>query len=350
MSSITDGIAEKLMKLSAARFIGNVATARDVVRSMMEPLCDEIKTDRAGGLIAVIKGENGAGKVARRLLFQAHLDEIGFVVTKVFGDGFVRLSAVGGVDIRTLPASKIIIHGKRDVPAVFTSTPPHLASKENASKFPSLDEIMADTGLENAAEAISAGDFASFDISPALLQNGQITGKSLDNRAGCTALIRAAEIIRESGRLPGKLPFDVIFSFSSGEELGNRGAKIAAYEIDADEAIAVDVSFALSPMAPPEHCGIMGKGAMIGVSPVLSREMSDKLREIALDLSIPCQIEVMGGRTSTDADVISLTRRGIPCGLLSVPLKYMHTPIETVCLEDIESTARLLAGYAVRFQ
>lgn len=346
MSSITDGIAEKLMKLSAARFIGNVATARDVVRSMMEPLCDEIKTDRAGGLIAVIKGENGAGKVARRLLLQAHLDEIGFVVTKVFNDGFVRLSAVGGVDIRTLPASKIIIHGKRDVPAVFTSTPPHLASKENASKFPSLDEIMADTGLENAAEAISAGDFASFDISPALLQNGQITGKSLDNRAGCTALIRAAEIIRESG----KLPFDTIFSFSAGEELGNRGAKTAAYEIDADAAIAVDVSFALSPMAPPEYCGIMGKGAMIGVSPVLSREMSDKLREIALDLSIPCQIEVMGGRTSTDADVISLTRRGIPCGLLSVPLKYMHTPIETVCLEDIESTARLLAGYAVRFQ
>ena len=329
-------LCEKLKALSAACFIGDVTDARDVIAELMRPYADEIYTDNSGGLIAKICGET-----ERKIELQAHIDEIGFVVTKVLTGGFVRVQKVGGIDIRVLPSSSVIIHAKENVRGVFTSTPPHLAGKDNASKFPDMDEIMVDTGLDNADEIIKTGDFVTFDVEPTALLNDNFSGKSLDNRTGCLALIRAAELIHNSGK-----PHDsVYFSFSSGEELGNRGARTAAFEISPDEAVAVDVSFGLSPMAPAEHCGILGKGAMVGYSPVLSRDITDKLTDAADKRKLCYQREVMGGRTSTDADVISLTKCGVACGLLSIPLRYMHTPIEVVSLADIENVAQILAAY-----
>ena len=329
-------LCENLKTLSSACYIGDVTDARDVVEKLIRPYVDEMYTDKSGGLIAKI-----AGETERKVMLQAHLDEIGFVVTKVLSGGFVRVQKVGGIDIRVLPSASVIIHAKQNVRAVFTSTPPHLAGKDNSGKFPDMDEIMLDTGLDNADEIIKTGDFATFDVAPTALLNDKFSGKSLDNRTGCLALIRAAELIRNNGK-----PHDTVyFSFSSGEELGNRGAKIAAFEITPDEAVAVDVSFGLSPMAPAEHCGTLGKGAMVGFSPVLSRDITDKLTDSADKRGLIYQHEVMGGRTSTDADVISLTKCGVSCGLLSIPLRYMHTPIEVVSLADIENVAQILAAY-----
>ena len=329
-------LCEKLKALSSACFIGDVTDARGVVAEFIRPYVDEIYTDKSGGLIA-----KTAGETERKVMLQAHIDEIGFVVTKVLSGGFVRVQKVGGIDIRVLPSASVIIHAKENVRGVFTSTPPHLAGKDNANTFPDMDEIMIDTGLDNAEEIISTGDFATFDVAPTALLNDNFSGKSLDNRTGCLSLIRAAELIHNSGK-----PHDTVyFSFSSGEELGNRGARTAAFEIAPDEAIAVDVSFGLSPMAPAEHCGILGKGAMVGFSPVLSRDITDKLTDAADKRGLCYQREVMGGRTSTDADVISLTKCGVACGLLSIPLRYMHTPIEVVSLADIENVAQILAAY-----
>lgn len=327
---------EKLCKLSDSCFIGNVQQTKDIVIDMMKPYADEIKTDITGSVIAKIKGTSN-----RSILLQAHIDEIGFVVTKVLSGGFVRMQNVGGIDIRTLPSAMITIHGKRDVKGVFTSTPPHLAVKGEKDKFPGFDEIMVDTGLENAEDIISTGDFATFDVKPAKLCKDYVSGKSLDNRTGVLSLIRAAELIHESGK-----PEDTIyFAFTSGEELGNRGAKIAAFDIAPNEAVAVDVSFGLSPNAPEQHCGICGNGGMIGISPILSRDVIDKLTDAADKNNIKYQLEVMGGRTSTDADVISITKSGVACGLVSVPLRYMHTPIEVVDITDIESVAQILFEY-----
>lgn len=329
-------LCNNLKRLSGACFIGDVTDAADVVCELIRPYCDEIYTDKSGGLIAKI-----CGKTSRKVMLQAHIDEIGFVVTKVLSGGFVRVQKVGGIDIRVLPSTSVIIHASENVRGVFTSTPPHLAGKDSAKKFPGLDEIMIDTGLDNADEIIKTGDFVTFDIEPTTLLNDYFSGKSLDNRTGCLALIRAAQLIHQNGK-----PHDTVyFSFSSGEELGNRGAKTAAFEIAPSEAIAVDVSFGLSPMAPAEHCGTLGKGAMVGYSPVLSRDVTDKLTDAADKRKLIYQREVMGGRTSTDADVISLTKCGVACGLLSIPLRYMHTPIEVVSLSDIENVAQILAAY-----
>lgn len=327
---------DKLCKLSKSCFIGSVQQTKDIVIDMMKPFADEIKTDITGSVIAKIEGKSD-----RSILLQAHIDEIGFVVTKVLSGGFVRVQSVGGIDIRTLPSAMITIHAKHDVKGVFTSTPPHLTVKGGDDKFPNFDEIMVDTGLENAEEIISTGDFATFDVEPTKLCGNYFSGKSLDNRTGVLSLIRAAELINNSGK-----PKDTIyFAFTSGEELGNRGAKIAAFDIMPNEAVAVDVSFGLSPNAPPQHCGICGNGGMIGISPVLSKDVTDRLTDVAKQHNIKYQLEVMGGRTSTDADVISITKSGVKCGLVSVPLRYMHTPIEVVDMNDIESVAQILFEY-----
>ena len=328
----------KLKELSESCFIGNINDTAEIVTRMIKPFVDEVYLDKSGGVIAKINGKNDY-----RIMLEAHIDEIGMIVTKVLSGGFVRVRNVGGVDIRVLPSLKVVIHGKTAVKGIFTSTPPHLASQNNDDKYPSFDDIMIDTGLENAEEIISVGDFVTFDTKFTQLNEDYVTGKSLDNRTGCLSLIRAAEMIHNNGTPENT----IVFSFATAEELGNRGSKIASYDIDANEAIAVDVSFGLSPNAPKEHCGVLGDGAMIGVSPILSRAVKDKLISIAENNNIDYQLEIMGGRTSTDADVISITKSGVKTGLLSIPLRYMHTPVEVAKLSDIESVAMLLKEYAL---
>lgn len=332
-----DMLFEKLSRLSGSCFIGNITETADVIIEQISPYVDEISRDKTGGVIAKINGKSDY-----TLFYQAHMDEIGMIVTKVLGDGFFKAAAVGGIDIRVLPSTKVTIHGKHDIPGIFTSTPPHLAKSTDSNKFPSFDEIMIDTGLKNADELIETGDFITYNAPLAKMSDDYVTGKSLDNRTGCLALIESARLIFENGKPENT----VIYSFSTGEELGNRGAAVAAYSIDADEAIAVDVSFGLSPNAPSEHCGTLGDGTMIGISPVLSRDVFDKLTDSAESENIKYQLEVMGGRTSTDADVIAISKSGVKCGLLSIPLRYMHTPIEVVKLSDIENVAMILAAYS----
>ncbi len=327
---------ELLFSLCSTDFIGSVRQTADVICEQMQAFCQTVTTDETGSVTAVMQG-----KTEQKILLQAHIDQIGMVVTHVLEGGFVRAAKVGGVDIRVLPSCMVVIHGKQKVHGIFTSTPPHLA-KEEENTFSGLDTILIDTGRPDAGALISPGDFITFAVEPTQLQNGFVTGKAVDNRAGCAALIGAARLLSKMGT-PQKT---IVFCFSSGEELGNRGAKTSVFSIDADEAVAVDVSFAVSPGAPAQHCGVCGKGAMLGISPVLSRSVTNRLRAAAKAENLPFQTEVMGGRTSTDADVIAITKSGIPCGLLSIPIRYMHTPIETVLVSDIENTAAILCAFA----
>ncbi|MCR5479686.1 MAG: M20/M25/M40 family metallo-hydrolase, partial [Ruminococcus sp.] len=168
-----------------------------------------------------------------------------------------------------------------------------------------------------------------------------VTSKALDDRSGVAAVLLALD------KLKGKQTnYNISVLFAAQEETGERGAQTGAFSIAPDLAVAVDVSFAKTHFESEEDCGIMGEGTMIGVSPSLCRELSQAFIDIAQQKEIPYQIEVMNGKTGTDADKISVTRSGVKTVTLSIPLKYMHTPVEVLDLRDIDCTASLIAEFA----
>ena len=285
-------------------------------------------------LVATIKGESDY-----TILLDAHIDEVGFIVTSISEKGFVKVAKMGGIDPRILPASEVVIHGKEDITGVFATLPPHLKKEDSVTE---IADMVIDTGLENAVEMISPGDRVTYKMTAKTLQNGRITGKSLDDRAGVYTLLRVAQ------ELSLKPPVSVKILLSDQEELGHLGAITSAHTIEPNEAVAVDVTFADGPDIPAEKCGTMGEGAMIGVSPTLSEKITEKLQKIAKNGEIKHQLEIMGGKTSTNADVITLTKSGIPCGLVSIPIRNMHTPAETCDMADIEAVASILAEYIMK--
>lgn len=325
-----------LFELSSACCITGEGSAADVIQKECEKYTSNIKRDALGNVIAVVK-EKVEGKP--NIFLEAHMDEVGFVVTSIDEDGFLRLGKVGGPDIRTLLGHEVTIHSNKDVFGVICCRPPHLSSKEDYKVVPKLDEIAVDIGYthDKATKIVKPGDFVTYKREPKELLGGMITGKSLDNRAGCAVILRALELIGKN------IDCGLSAGFTLHEELGGQGAKTAAFSTDPTHSIVVDVSFGSTPDAPKEKCGEMGKGPMIGIAPILSREVTNLMFKIAKEKEIPYQTEVMSGSTGTNADAITISREGVKTGLISVPLRYMHTAAETIVTEDVELTARLMA-------
>ena len=296
----------------------------------------------SGNSYLVEIGERSAGK--KHILIDAHADEIGLICSYIDNEGFIVPSNAGGMDYRFLPAQRVTVHGTRDIPGVVATLPPHLSSGEGG--MTKIDQVRIDTGYsaEELKKLVFPGDPVSFTAPLKKLSGDQVTGKALDNRAGVAALIRFAELIGNED--PG---CSITLLFSGSEEIGERGAKTACYQVDPDIAIAVDTSFAVSPDDGPKECGKMGMGPMIGISPSLSRGLSCELMKTAEENNIPYLPEPMAGLTGTNADQFSVSRDGVVTCTVSIPIRHMHSPAETVSLTDIENTALLLAGYVRRF-
>lgn len=326
-------IKETLFKLSNASGIGTVTFAASIAEALLKEYANNV-TREGLTVTGLLKGENDY-----TILLDAHIDEVGMVVTDVSENGFLTVSKCGGIDLRHLPAKAVTVHGKSDIPAVFVSTPPHLSKSDEVPA--DITDCKIDTGLGSAAkENISVGDFVTWRTTAATLCGDTVCGKAFDNRASVACLLEVA------ARLKGKkLPCNVMFLFSDAEELGLRGARTAAFKTDADEAVIIDVSFGDAPDIPPTQCGKLGGGGMIGISPVLNGDITKAITNIAEQNSIPYQREVMGGTTGTNADVITLTKGGIKSGLISIPLRNMHTDIETVKLSDMLSVCDMLEQY-----
>ena len=274
------------------------------------------------------------------LLLDAHIDQIGFAVTYITDDGFIKVGNIGGIDRRLLPAQPVVVHGSRDIKGVICSVPPHLTS--GGSEVLEMDDVAIDTGLtkEELEKLVSLGDSVTFDVTCRDLIGSRITGGALDDRCGVASILYALELLKDSD-----LAYNVTVLFSTQEEVGERGAKIGAFEITPDIALAVDVSFAYAIGEEESKCGYLGKGPMIGISPSLSREISDELINTAKSADIPYQIEVMSGLTGTNADRFSVNRCGAKACTVSIPLRNMHTPVEVIDITDAEQTAKLLAAY-----
>lgn len=273
-------------------------------------------------------------------LLDAHLDEIGMIVTSITDDGFIKVGKCGGIDLRMLPAYEVSVWGKKEIKGIISTLPPHLQSSDDAEKAPKIEQISIDTGYlrDELEKLVSLGDRVTFKRNFTKLLNDFVSASCLDDRSGLCAILLALDELK-------KLPCKVTVMFSSQEEVGTRGAKIGPYKKNVDEAIVVDVSFGYTPNCDREDCGELSKGAMIGFSPILDKTMSRMLVDVAKRDSIPYQTEIMTGKTGTNADVISISESGVKTALISIPEKYMHQPVEVIDINDIEAVKELIVAY-----
>lgn len=312
----------------AGREESAAAAAREILARL-----GKVDMTPLGSLICTVnEGMSGAP----HLLLEAHLDQVGLVVTGAEGKGFLRFSTVGGLDRRILAGQSVVIHTEKGVY-------PGVICAPGTDGIPEMKELRIDTGFsDDAAKSIFApGDVVTFDSPCLTLHNGRLLATAQDDRIGCAAVLAAAEEI--AGSAPESR---VSVLLSSMEEIGGRGAGTAAFSIAPDYCIAVDVSFGDGFGVADHECGKLGKGPMLGVAPILNRSMGRRLEQIAARYEIPLQHEVMGARTGTDADSIAPAGGGVRTALLSIPLRNMHTPVETTAPEDVLHTACLMAAFA----
>lgn len=327
-----------LRDLCMAYSVGGVGDASSIIEHYLSAYTTDIHRDHMGNIWGVLDSEAANTPT---ILLEAHFDEIGFTVTHIDDNGFLRVAPCGGIDNRALSAAPVTILSNPPINGVFCSIPPHL----NAGKDTTLTELTdrgidVDMNAKQAKSTISIGTRVAFSPHFEDLLGERVCAKSLDNRAGVAAVLYALSLLANEA-----LPVRVVALFSVQEELGMRGAKAATFGIQPDAAIAVDVSFAYTPDADKRCCGTMGKGAMLGISPILNETMTKALKTLAEESAIPYQCEVVGGATGTDADAISITAEGVPTALLSIPLRYMHTPSEVVDIQDIQSVGQLMAAF-----
>ena len=310
----------------------------DKIAEYFRPYADDVTVDTLGNVIAVKR----CGKEnAKKIMIEAHCDEIGLMVRDIDDRGFVTMAMVGGIDARILPSSEVVIHGRKDVPGVIGAKPPHLQEADEAKKASKLTDMAIDTGM-NADEVkkyVSVGDSITLAQSVGELGGGQFSGKTLDDRAGVAALITTMKNLMKI-----KTDVDVYAVAAVQEEVGLRGAKTAAYSINPDLAIAVDVCHGITP-DNSDNAFETGSGAVISIGPNIHPKLQKRLSETAEKYHVKTELDVDGGDTGTDAWAIQVSRCGVPTALLSIPLKYMHTSVETLSVSDVSAVSELLTYF-----
>ncbi len=315
-------------------FSGYEGEYLDRFEKLIKPYIHESGTDNLGSRWFLRRGKGD-----KTLMIEAHADKIGLMVSHITDEGFLLFSQIGGFDKKLLPATHVTVHGKEKLQGVIGSVPPHLRKKQSFE----MSDLCVDVGLsgERAKELIEIGDLIEFNTNTTFLECGKVAATALDDRAGLAAILLALEKLGDEG-------INVVLVASTQEEVGCRGAKVAAYGIKPDYYICIDVCHGETPDAS-KNVFKCGGGTVITVGPNVQPFMSDKLIEVAKEKEIPYGIDVDSGDTGTNAWNVQITDRGIPTALLSIPTRYMHTMYEVASLKDIEYTATLLAEIAKSF-
>lgn len=321
----------------------------ELLRRQMEPFVDEVRLDTLGNVIGIRAGERPAVMIA------AHMDEIGLMVRHIDDDGFLRVVSVGGWFDQTILSQRVVIHCRdgRKLMGVVGCRPPHLMDAEERKKMVKLKDMFVDCGATSAANAaelgVEIGCPITIDRELCRLGNDFVTGKALDNRAGLVMMLSALQ------RLHGEpLKATVMAVGTVQEEVGLKGARTSAYGLSPDVALATDVTIPGDHpgVAKSEACVAAGKGPSLtvldaaGRGVIAPRRVLRWLRETAEEAAIPYQLNV-GDAGNTDATAISISKAGIPCSVISVPARYIHSPVEVLSLRDLDNGAALIAA-AVR--
>ena len=331
-----EGILKRLSAIGAPS--GFERPAALAAKELLEPLTDEVQIDRLGS----VTGIRRCGKPnAKKLLLDAHLDEVGLTVTGI-KDGFLRFAAIG-VDPRMLPDREISILTEPPMLGVVACLPPHVLSAEDREKAPEIKDMFVDTGLsqKEAEQRIPLGTPMVFRSEFTRLGRRQVCGKAMDDRACFVTLLRALELLQ--GR---ELNVDVYVLGSVCEETNSAGATVAVQTLTPDFCVAVDVTHGRTPDGPKDETFVTGGGPVVGIGPNMTRWMTQKLLNTAKQEAIAVQKEIMERSSGTNGWEMQICNEGVATAVLSLPLKYMHTPVETLELSDVEDTARLLAAFA----
>lgn len=306
----------------------------------------EVTTDVMGSVWARVPGTGGG----RTLAVIGHSDEIGLIVTHIDDDGFLFCIGVGGWDPPNLVGQRVdVLTRSGVVPGVIGKKPIHLLKGEARDKPTKLEDLHIDIGAGDGDEArdlVRIGDVAVISGEPVELPNDRAVSRSMDNRLGCFVAFEAARLVAEAGGAAG----DVVAVAAVQEEITLGGSRTATYALEPDAAIVVDVTFATDqPGVEVKELGKhpLGSGPVIERGSVLNPAIFEGLHETALAKELPFTVSSSAGRTGTDADAVHLSRAGVPCGLIGLPLRYMHSPVEMVQLSDVRHAAELIAAYAL---
>ncbi|MEG2289138.1 MAG: M42 family metallopeptidase [Clostridium sp.] len=294
----------------------------------------EVTKDNLNNIIVHKKG-NGKGKI----MLMAHLDEVFMVVTDIKENGFLEFKG-NGIDAKTLVSKEVVIHGKDTLTGIIGIKPPHLMKEEDRKKAVTIDSLLIDTGYlkEDLENIVKPGDYITVKGNYKELLNNNVSVKTVDDRGGVVALYRCAKELKNI-----KHDMDVYFVCSAQEEVGHRGAKTATNRIKPDIGIAVDVTFDCGKHGLEHGDTKLGNGGVICIGPNIHPKVRKYLMKLCKEYSIPFQLEVEAGSTGTDAWDIQVSGEGVATLLISIPIKYMHTSVEMVNMDDIKNTGYMMA-------
>ena len=318
---------------------GNEKVASSELDAIMGSVFDEHRVDPMGNHLFIKKcGRENAPKI----LIDTHFDEIGVMVTGIKDGGFVTVTNVGGVDTRILQAGEVVIYGKEPVYGVFTSTPPHFRKPGDSDKLSPMDQLYIDTGYTKEAleEIVSLGAPVGFKPVYGELMNGRIYGKAFDDKACGACVVWALSDIPASD-----LAGDVYFLFSAEEEVGCRGAATAAFGVQPDYALIMDVTHAAVPEVKERNLSPFDSGVVVEVAAATDRKLTMMVKDLCDKGEIPYTVQACPGSTGTNANVLGMSIDGIPSVLCSLPLKSMHSAAEVISLKDAEALGNLAKAF-----
>ena len=320
---------------------------RKAIEATWSPFVDETRVDTLGNLIAIKRGtgeQDEGPKQRRRVMLASHMDEIGMMVTHIRGS-FLSITEIGGVDQRLLLGQPVMVHGRRDLPGVIGSRPPHLLKAGEREKLVPWEKLVVDVGLPaiEVADLVQIGDLVSFRQELRELLDGRVSGKALDNRASMAAIALCLELLQTRVH-----QWDVVAVATVQEEETFAGAITSTYGLEPDVGIAVDTTWAEGPGVSKGEVFTLDKGPTIGYGPNNHPGIHQGLVEAAKAIELPYQIEPMPRGGGNDAWAMEVVRAGVPTGLISIPIRNMHMPVEILAVKDVERTGRLLAEFAAR--
>ena len=340
---------ETLKQLSEAPGpTGSEGGAAAVIEEIWRPFVDEIVVDRVGNLLGSKRGVGPGDRARPTILLAVHQDELGLMVSRIvehMGYGFLRVTTLGGVDRRHLLGQTAVVHATRPLTGVLGGLPDSMLPEKERGQAYSYENLVLDVGLpvETVRELVTVGDFVTFRQPLRKLLGGRATGKALDNRASIAAVTVCLEHLQ--GRSHS---WDVIAAATVQEEETFLGAYTAAFANRPDAAIAIDVTHAKGPGTSDSELFELGGGPAIGIGSNVHRGFFEALCDAAKALEMSYSVEPHAAASGTDAYAVQMSGEGIPTGLVSIPLRYMHTMVETIDLADVERVGRLLAETIAR--
>lgn len=317
---------------------GREHQCKNQLDELLSPYYDE-KIENVGGSCIYVKKGASSGK---KLLLDAHLDQIGLMVTTVREDGLLSFIGLGGLDLRTLHASEITLHADRDIKGVIIADECYNGGAPGGLELSKLYIYTDMTKEELISAGVGVGTAASLNCTPMEFDNNNIVNRSLDDRISIAVIAWTIEMLSDK-----KLDCDIYFVCSSQEESHGRGAKTAANIVSPDRAVVIDVDFGNTPDVDKNQSAVLGKGPSIPLSVEIDRKMTKKLISIAKDNEIPCQVILNPTGTGTNASHFVMAESGVPCAVVGMPQRNMHTALEVINIDDVENAAKLISKYII---